>query len=1492
MKKAILLIFVMMIGAVSFSQNTDYDTISATYADSIAVTHSFRYLGDTSSCPGELNVPVPNNSIVISVDVSYDMTSVSPQKMYQQRSQLWCTSPGGSNEPAIYNGSGYTTGTYSYSRTGLDIAKGIKPIFGLGVDFELHAGTINYSAPDTCNGDVTKVDAGTWTVSVVYLPPGSPGFPSDPTPVPGTQLVSLSPTLSWTFGSNTNTYDLYLGTDTATWVKVVDNATASGSTGSYTASNLDPSAEYFWKVVCKNSTNENPGELWSFFTKCPEPAYPYYEGFDNETSPDLPPCWVDLSPSTNPSTEIISYPSSSALSAPNYVRFNADAEPTPELILVLPEVSNVSNLWLSMYGKNDVNWNNGQPYTFPFEIGTMSDPFDESTFVVYDSYIPGKDWTLREVYFNNYTGSDTYIAIRAAVPQYARLYLDDVTLDEIPGCVKPLYLTEESVTTGTTTISWTDLISSPGMWQLEYDTTGFNLGTGTQVIVNSNPATITGLLDGTYYDIYARSICSPGDTSDWSWPVTILTDCLPKDVPLFEDFGDKPPYPQVATIPLCWSQIEIAASNNGGIFYTSSASYTGSYGIGVAMTPDGDQNAQLILTSPEMTVPVGDLQVSFYAKRGSSLEEDSLLIVGTMTDPTDYTTFHPYDTISGLSYQDWNYYTVYFINYTGTDNYIAWKYDSEQHPDRKIYFDEILIEEMASCIIPINVDIASATSSSATIDWEDINGATDWEIIVGDTGFVADPANALFTYSYNNPSSTGSESFVMTGLSSGTLYDSYIRTSCGGGDYSYWNGPFRFRTSFALTSLPVFEDFENGEGLGVNGENNTVNWALDTTLYVSTNHSMHNAYTAANDNILYFGTAVDLTSKTNAYLSFYQIAKTDGTYDHCYVEISTDGGSSWDQLPVSTYKGHGKYREEGVYNYPEGPSFDEDSYPEWGTGYQIPDNTWWKKEYFDLRDYNMYDNVSFRFRLVTNNYTNKKGWYLDDIRIEEMTDPNFAVSPMSVEEYVPVGNAANVDMTMTNTGNFPVYYNASVVYNETLLIDENFDTGIPASWTTVANGTSDTTWRMNPAYQTYYTFDGTPFAFCNGQKGTSNTDLIVDADLISPVIDASAYIGKHLVLEFDQAYFDYYKDVDTARIYVYDGTDWVMIYEKYGETDGKLSYNANGVHKAFDVSQYANANFQVKYNYYVGAGFSAYYYAIDNVKLRASDQPIGWLTVDGAEVSSGIKYPDSDNVPSVVDIQLDASNLTEGTYTADVEVTSDDPANPSYTIPVTIHVVAGFDVKAMLEGPYNGSTMNTDLNNNGVMPLSQSYGGAPWNYNGTETVAEIPAGAVDWVLVQARDAADANSADTTTVVETIAAFIMDDGTIAGVKGGRFGFNNLNITQNLFLVVYHRNHLGIISANALTKTDGVYSYDFTTGSGQALGDTDGQKEISTGVWGMIAADGNADGIISSQDKNTVWTPQAGQSGYMPGDYNLDGQVNNQDKNDLLLGNETMSSQIPQ
>ena len=60
------------------------------------------------------------------------------------------------------------------------------------------------------------------------------------------------------------------------------------------------------------------------------------------------------------------------------------------------------------------------------------------------------------------------------------------------------------------------------------------------------------------------------------------------------------------------------------------------------------------------------------------------------------------------------------------------------------------------------------------------------------------------------------------------------------------------------------------------------------------------------------------------------------------------------------------------------------------------------------------------------------------------------------------------------------------------------------------------------------------------------------------------------------------------------------------------------------------------------------------------------------------------------------------------------------------------NVKAWLQGPYSSGAMTTSLNTAGYIPMSHPYAVAPWNYGGTESVTGIPAGVVDWVLVELR----------------------------------------------------------------------------------------------------------------------------------------------------------------
>lgn len=283
-------------------------------------------------------------------------------------------------------------------------------------------------------------------------------------------------------------------------------------------------------------------------------------------------------------------------------------------------------------------------------------------------------------------------------------------------------------------------------------------------------------------------------------------------------------------------------------------------------------------------------------------------------------------------------------------------------------------------------------------------------------------------------------------------------------------------------------------------------------------------------------------------------------------------------------------------------------------------------------------------------------------------------------------------------------------------------------------------------------------------------------------------------------------------------------------------------------------------------------------KINISESVSSWT-----RFSAPFEYI-NDNDPAYILMVLSAADdlATEGTeaFYDDVEF---------------IYNPLSLDLTAFLEGPYVGSgQMNANLNP-GNLPLSQPFNTAPWNYTGTESVAAIPnADVVDWVLIELRDAANAAAATSATTIARQAGFLLRDGSIVGLDGiGRLNFDN-TISENMFVVVKHRNHLGIMSADPLVKADGFYTYNFTDASAKTYGGENGIKQLSVfgpSVWGMIGGDGDASGTVDSVDKTSFWSILTGKAGYLSGDYDMDGQIDNTDKNDVWLINIDETTQVP-
>lgn len=116
--------------------------------------------------------------------------------------------------------------------------------------------------------NATDASAYSSIVSIVTSPiPSAPAVADNPTPGNGFQYAALTSgklTLKWTGSTNTVTYSVYLGTDTANMAKQGDVAYSTAP--SYTTGPLNDNTVYYWRVDAVNAKGLAKGQLWSFRT--------------------------------------------------------------------------------------------------------------------------------------------------------------------------------------------------------------------------------------------------------------------------------------------------------------------------------------------------------------------------------------------------------------------------------------------------------------------------------------------------------------------------------------------------------------------------------------------------------------------------------------------------------------------------------------------------------------------------------------------------------------------------------------------------------------------------------------------------------------------------------------------------------------------------------------------------------------------------------------------------------------------------------------------------------------------------------------------------------------------------------------------------------------------------------------------------------------------------------------------------------------------------
>ncbi|QNL20724.1 PKD domain-containing protein [Hyphobacterium sp. CCMP332] len=365
--------------------------------------------------------------------------------------------------------------------------------------------------------------------------------------------------------------------------------------------------------------------------------------------------------------------------------------------------------------------------------------------------------------------------------------IDEIRVENLAAgvCPDPALFTSTSV--GTTNASFSFTSCGPGTsFILEYGAPGYTAGTGTGVAGTGSPASISGLLPATSYDVYLREVCAPGDSSNWVGPVSIQTPCLTYSAPLSESFDSTSVW-TAANVDPCWSKIPTGSS---GFSWRADANGTSSTATGPADDVSG--GGQYMYTEASSPAGVGDtawLLTPFIDMSGMTLPQANFWYHMYGSDMGSMH-FEWQDSATGVWTNLWS--QAGAVQTTNADPFIEnnivlapglgtirfrWVgvYGSGFNGDMAI--DEFSITEAPTCPKPSALLINSVTTMTADISWTSNASGSTWEIQYDTAGFV--PGTGIFQ------SSTDTFATI-SGLMQSTGYDVYVREICGAGDTSTW----------------------------------------------------------------------------------------------------------------------------------------------------------------------------------------------------------------------------------------------------------------------------------------------------------------------------------------------------------------------------------------------------------------------------------------------------------------------------------------------------------------------------------------------------------------------------------------------------------------------------------------------------------------------------------------------------------------------------------
>ena len=517
----------------------------------------------------------------------------------------------------------------------------------------------------------------------------------------------------------------------------------------------------------------------------------------------------------------------------NYVVFSFDAALTKYNSSDAPTSSDNQRFYLAVSEDGGATWSKE-------DLVTWSNAASDSAQYTLSS-IPTGNGKNYKFDFSKYAGKTVQIAFGVyasyASSYYNRLHIDNVRLEERSSACFGVEDVQTLAAMATSAAMRIVPSQSDSVWQYVYGLSGFAVADSLANCHNTDTVafTLSNLAAGTSYDVYVRSVCAVGDTSQWLSAYTFRT---PYALPLTENFTTVD-----TSFPDAWTtyssssltpsslfaggSFENATPSSDGWQYsatTNANAFSGDRHVSVELKYSYYSSSSYWLVSPVVDMTdvddVSNAVLSFdvaltepntSAHPSSADDQEFYVAVSedggktwTRGNATLWSVSSAADySIEAIPNGAGQSYTFNMNKYIGKAVQVAFgayqgpSYGSYYTDEVRIHLDNIRLYTDANLCFDIDtVQQTNATTSSVSLRIGDSNrAATAWQYVYGVKGF-----NRADSAVHN----TAALDFTLTGLNPNTSYDVYVRSACGRNDTTAWVGPFAFATAYLL---PFNEDF-------------------------------------------------------------------------------------------------------------------------------------------------------------------------------------------------------------------------------------------------------------------------------------------------------------------------------------------------------------------------------------------------------------------------------------------------------------------------------------------------------------------------------------------------------------------------------------------------------------------------------------------------------------------------------------------------------------